>query len=68
MWYVSAVFFVLGFAAYVIAVFNIGNDTGETFSDIGNACMLTSVSSIMLWSMRPGRAPGPRAGAGSGGG
>jgi hypothetical protein len=66
MWYVSAVLFVLGFAAYIIAAFNVGNNTGETFSDIGNACMLTSVSSIVLWTMRPGRAPAPRA-AGSGG-
>jgi hypothetical protein len=40
--------FVIGLACYVTAVFFIGDDTGETLSDIGNAVMLLTAVILLL--------------------
>jgi hypothetical protein len=48
MFYLGLVLFVLGFAAYVVALFHIGDPDGETFSDVGNALMLTATVLLLL--------------------
>ncbi|MHC4992911.1 MAG: hypothetical protein ACYTGC_18210 [Planctomycetota bacterium] len=55
MWYVSALLFACGFAAYVVALLNMGSSTGETYSDVANACMLLSIALAALWHLRPWR-------------
>ena len=42
------VLFVLGVACYVAALFFIGSDTGETFSDIGNGLLLVTIVILLL--------------------
>ena len=44
------ILFSLGCFSYLIALFFIGSDTGETLSDIGNAIMLTNIVLILLRS------------------
>ena len=50
MRYLYTVLFVLAFAAYVAALFNIGNNTGEPLSDTGNALMLSNCALMLLVS------------------
>jgi len=40
--------FVIGLACYVTAVFFIGDNTGETLSDIGNAILLVTAVILLL--------------------
>jgi len=42
------VLFAIGLACYVVAVFFIGDDTGETLSDIGNAVLLLTAVILLL--------------------
>ena len=49
MLYLCWVLFGLGFLTYLVAAaFFIGDDTGETLSDIGNAIMLTTAVLLLL--------------------
>ena len=48
MFYLGLVLFVLGFAAYLAAAFHIGHPDGGTYSDIGNALMLTATALLLL--------------------
>jgi hypothetical protein len=48
MFYLGLVLFVLGFAAYVVALFHIGHPDGETYSDVGNALMLSATVLLLL--------------------
>jgi len=68
MFYLGLVLFVLGFAAYVVALFHIGDPDGETYSDVGNALMLTATVALLLrlsWLHRSSRAPKSRPDAGT---
>jgi len=47
--------FGLGLVAYGVALFNIGIDTGETASDIGNAAMLITAVLLLFRAARWGR-------------
>lgn len=65
MFYLGLVLFVLGFAAYVVALFHVGHPDGDTYSDIGNALMLTTAVLLLLrlsWRFRSSGAPGSRRG------
>jgi len=42
------VLFLIGLACYVTAVFFIGDNTGETLSDIGNAVLLLTAVILLL--------------------
>ena len=55
MIYLCYFFFALGLVAYGIALFNIGNNTGETCSDIGNAAMLLTAVLLLFRAARWGR-------------
>ncbi|MHC4991711.1 MAG: hypothetical protein ACYTJ0_05495 [Planctomycetota bacterium] len=58
MWYLSTLLFVCGLAAYVASLSYMASGTGETLSDVGNACMLMSIASVTLWRLRPRRSDG----------
>jgi hypothetical protein len=55
MIYLCYAFFALGLVAYGVAIFNIGNDTGETCSDIGNAALLLTAVLLLFRAARWGR-------------
>ena len=55
MIYLCYVLFALGVMLYVVAAFNIGADTGETCSDIGNAFMLITAVLLVFRAARWGR-------------
>ncbi|MCF7810415.1 hypothetical protein K9N50_05460 [bacterium] len=48
MQYLSYLLFVIGLACYLTALFFIGDNTGETLSDIGNAIMLINAGLLLL--------------------
>jgi hypothetical protein len=55
MIYFCYVLFALGLIAYGVALFNIGNNTGETASDIGNAALLLTAVLLLFRAARWGR-------------
>jgi hypothetical protein len=55
MIYLCYALFALGLVAYGVAIFNIGNNTGETASDIGNAAMLLTAVLLLFRAARWGR-------------
>jgi hypothetical protein len=55
MIYVCYVLFALGMVSYVIAIFNIGSDRGETFSDVANGLMLLTTVLLLFRAARWGR-------------
>jgi hypothetical protein len=60
--YLCYALFVIGFAFYVVAAaFFIGDSTGETLSDVGNAILLTTAVLLLLrlsHKGKPREAPG----------
>jgi uncharacterized membrane protein HdeD (DUF308 family) len=55
MIYLCYMLFGLGFISYIVAAFNVGSDTGETLSDIGNALMLITAVLLLFRAARWGR-------------
>ena len=55
MIYLCYALFALGLVGYGVALFNIGSDTGETASDIGNAAMLLTAVLLLFRAARWGR-------------
>lgn len=55
MRFIQTFFFVLGFAAFLVALFFAGTGTGDTLWRIGIAALLLDVVCILLWP-----APAPR--------
>jgi hypothetical protein len=55
MIYVCYVLFAFGVTLYTVAAFNIGNDTGETCSDIGNAFMLLTAVLLLFRAAHRGQ-------------
>ncbi len=54
MIYLCYVLFILGLLSYGAAMFFIGDSTGETLSDFGNAFMLVTAVTLLLRSSRKG--------------
>jgi hypothetical protein len=51
---VSILFALLALTAYIIAILNINSDTGEVYSDVGNAAMVTGCFlSLLALHLRP---------------
>jgi hypothetical protein len=55
MIHVCYILFAMGMVSYVIAVFHIGADAGETYSDIANALMLVTAVLLLFRMARRGR-------------
>ena len=49
MRYIQVIVFVVGLAAFLAALFFVGNETGDTLWRVGVAAVLLDVVCILLW-------------------
>jgi len=52
MRFIQGIFFFVGFAAFLAAMFFVGADTGDVLWRVGVAALLLDIVCIMLWPAR----------------